>query len=423
MNLDREIKGFQILFLNLLLYVIWSGVVNIIFRFKVNHSLFIIVFIASILLMLINQRIKKNKKYNIIALIIPSIMTLLLFYYNYSLNIALFSMIYALLVLILIYNTKDTIMEYKSARKIGRLSMGFALIIVVAAVFFMRNEFFEDIIKYILMLMISNVILLRETRCYSHNLKDKKMRIMNMGIVIFFFAILSEKAENLFKQGLSTIYNIFSSVLVEGAVIFVTMTRRFWLYLWRIFNSSKVIQKSTENKNRTEIKLPKNKLSVDKEYDFEAIQEPSKVIIHILQIIILFVIIFIVYKLIKKYIFGAASKKEDEIREKISVVKDKKDNKFFKSMKRFMDGKGSIREQIYYVFGNFQNKAYNKELYKNGMTASELNHATKNHIKDKAAEIDDITKIYNEAKFSNHPMEKDDLEIIVKGYREIKDEL
>jgi len=373
--------------------------------------------------MIINEGVKKHRKYSVIAVIMPSIITFIVLYNKYSLNMALFSMIYALLVLILMYNTKDTIMEYNSVKNIGKLSIGIVLITSIATVFFVRNELFEDLIKYILMLMISNVILLRETRCYSHNLNDKKMRIMNIGIGIFFFAILSEKVENLFKEGLSIIYDILSAILVKAAIIFVTLTQGFWEFLWRLFKSSGVTEEMAKNIEQKGMERAKYQDLTKNEYVKKVIEEPSKLTVDVIQIIILCIIIFIAYKLIKKYIVGGSSKNQDEIREKIKVVKDKKENKFLKSIKHFMDGEGSIRDQIYYVFRSFQNKAYSTELYKQGMTASELNNETKSRIKDKESEIDNITQIYNEAKFSNHIMEKEHLETIVNGYKEIKGKL
>ncbi|WBW97186.1 hypothetical protein [Oceanirhabdus sp. W0125-5] len=423
MNRQIEIKGFQMLFLNLLMYIIWCDVVNIIFILKVNHLLFIISFIASISLMIIYEILKKNHKYGIIALIIPSIASFIVLFNKYTLNMALFSMIYVLLVLILIYNTKDTIMEYSSVKNIGQLALGIAIITIVVSIFYLKHKLFEELIKYILMLLISNIILLRETRCYSHNLIDKKMRNMNVGIVIFFFLIISEKVENLFKQVIVKIISTILLFLVELAIKFVSLTMGFWAFLGSKFNIEKAKETFEKMQSKTRFSDTLKKEFPEYKYDYEAIKEPPETVVQIIKIIILVIIIVIVYKQIKKYIVSGKSNNQYEIREKIKIVKPKKKSKVLKSIKNYLNGKGSVREQIYYIFGNFQNKAYKNQLYKDGMTARELNHSTKNHIKDKECEIDDITKVYNEAKFSNHTMNQEDLERIVKGYEEIKGEL
>ncbi|WBW97189.1 hypothetical protein [Oceanirhabdus sp. W0125-5] len=419
MNLDREIKGFQTLFWNLLMFIIWCDVVNILFMFKVNHSLFIIVFIASILLMVIYEIIKEKSKYNFIALIMPSISILLIFYSKYQLDITIFNMIYGVLVLIIIYRTKDTIMGYSSVRKFGQIAIIAGLFTGVISIVFVRNILFEDLIKYILMLIISNVILLRGTRCYSYNLNDKKMRIMNIGVVIFFFIILSEKVEKLIMKVFSISYQTFSYALEKITYAFFMLTKGVWEYFFKLLKLSG----ERQGESNGEVKLSEFKEVVDYEYVSNLNEETVKNAMYVIEKIILVIILIIIYKLIKKHIVGATSKREDEIREKIKIVKHKKENKFIKSIKNFINGKGTIREQIYYVFGNFQNKAYRSELYKQGMTAGELNNATKNQIKDKDDAIDDITNVYNEAKFSNHTLEKDDLEMIVNGYKEIKGEL
>jgi len=108
--------------------------------------------------------------------------------------------------------------------------------------------------------------------------------------------------------------------------------------------------------------------------------------------------------------------KEKILREKKN--KNNKEGNFSKFIKNFI-GKPDVKTQILNVYLKFEKKMSDKEIYKSHMTAGQLSSVAKTKIADKEA-INSITRIYNEAKFSNHQISEKNAEIIKLNYENIR---
>jgi len=91
-------------------------------------------------------------------------------------------------------------------------------------------------------------------------------------------------------------------------------------------------------------------------------------------------------------------------------------------IEKIFQGTKSNREKILYTYKGFEKITEDANIYKTYMTATQLKNVTKINVGN-IDNLDDMTQVYNEAKFSLHSMSEESVESVKKGHNNIKRQL
>ena len=146
------------------------------------------------------------------------------------------------------------------------------------------------------------------------------------------------------------------------------------------------------------------------------------VFIFILKILILLLILYIIYKFLSRF-RNKTKIYQGFIEEKERIVKRKSKKPWVKSLfEKIIQGNKSNRDKILYSYKGFERITENANIYKPYMTATQLKNVTKIKV-DNFDDLDEMTQVYNEAKFSVHPMTGEKVLKVKKGHSNIRKQL
>ena len=263
-------------------------------------------------------------------------------------------------------------------------------------------QFGRDIRFYVIYFVLS-ILLLRESRAYSYNIKNS--RFVNLFILVFTlimsmdFVFLS--IVKLARRLIEIIWIPFQYI-VEGIMYGIG-------YLVELF--SKLISKTMNKK--VDIAINNNSASqIPANNDTSIFIFPvwAKTIIEILFFLLFIYVVYILYTKSKNYKSNRENNAE-VIYEKLAVASVK--NKY-----RANYG-NDLYSRILSIFYHFEKYADSKKLYKPSSVAEELGNAVKNSVSQKEA-VEDLVNIYNETKFSSHKIDAEYYKNIKEAYNKIK---
>lgn len=266
--------------------------------------------------------------------------------------------------------------------------------------------------KFYIIFIFFSIILLRRARGYQYKVKDKekiKNDILSVGIVLL---ITNEGIYSLIIDVIGFIYKSIYFILEKGIYLMVYIFSKLYFLIESMLKDVKV-NNVDASQEPTE---PKKYI--------EQIELSNPMISFIIRTIILVIIIFVLYKIIKiiiiKYKKVNIVLEEDVIeeREGIKVVKKQ-------SLIDIIKNKFKVKNEdnrIILTFKKVEQQFYKKQIFNKSMTATQLYKVGKNNIESKE-NLETIVKIYNEAKFSNHIMSEEKIEIVENAYKELKREL
>jgi len=124
------------------------------------------------------------------------------------------------------------------------------------------------------------------------------------------------------------------------------------------------------------------------------------------EIVVVLFLVYIIYTIYKPHRRLSQNKIDFTGFETEKINKNHRNNKNGHKKKKY--GK-SLKDKILNLFFKFEVLAKKKELYKKSMTALELGDSAKTLIL-REKEIDKFVNIYNEVKFSEHPISQEQYE-------------
>ncbi|MFX0549418.1 hypothetical protein ACOAKC_08775 [Hathewaya histolytica] len=398
-----------------LLYVISTG---ILLSKKIYILNLIIIIFSKYLSYRLFQRWDKNRK--IIVLI----------FINYSILLPLTMKIlslrgtiinfFSIIFLLWIYREfNDELLNYEEYKY--KVKNGFIITILVGVVMnLMYSELFYNVIGFYFFIIILSIILLRESRNYEYKIRNSNSIKVNLfiGIFIMIFSIefIYSKFIILLKVIKTLLDNILEKILyLISYIVFKPLEKVIQLI------KSKASSKTIGNLNLKTVEQT-NKV-VDESLNNDIFKFFESPIIKLgLKIALLCIIIFFMYKLYTKIVHKTSKDynigEEEDIIEKIYMKKGKKSLPF---SYRFSFN-NNIKDKIIKLYGDFLKGAYKKGFFKRYMTATVLSNILKIHI-DKNEELENISNIYNETKFSNNEISKKQLEKIKESYKIVNREL
>ena len=395
MSWYRKVKSVYSITLVTISFIIWSTLSKWIFKNPVDYKLFLITLCIVFLTQYLNS-IKLKKSLLILATLSLSVLAC---YILFKGQIVLLNAIFLLFMGLISYLLEDSPVDHAQYKEDIIKSM-VALILIWVVSFALGIQFVNAMYRFHIFYIIMIIILLRETRRYVYDVKSNKSMGTNI-IIGISVLVLSLDFANKIIAGLldmlmrlaNFILYIIISILIKifgGPISWISEKLRI-LFLkreWTLFANDSVIEKNM------------NKQLVVTEY--KGIEIPPMLIL-VFKMLVLLLILYGIYKFLSRF----RSKRKNYngfVEEKERIVKKKNKKHWVKNfIDKVFQANKSNRDKILYTYKGFEKITEEANIYKPYMTATQLKNVTKIYV-DNFDNLDDMTKVYNEAKFSLHPM-------------------
>ncbi len=294
------------------------------------------------------------------------------------------------------------------------------IIILLSTIVFypkMEGSYLKELFKFYIFFIMLFIITLRNSRKFVHKIPAKKKdNVFNVSIIVMILMLSTDFIFNPFTKVFKFILGIFNKIIYWIAwMIFMVLFKPIEAF-------ARVLRSAFQKLN-----WPAPPGAEDVFKDIKPEEQANiysvPVIRYVLEAIIVFVIIFIIYRAIKIYRYNKIVKQDEaeEIHEKIKIDKNPSEKKFAGGIKEIFKSKTS-REKIFNAYRDFENRTFKKGIFKRYMTAKQLSSVTKSYI-DSKEELKYIEYKYNEAKFSKHPIEEKDVKEFKDNYSKVKEKL
>ena len=413
MSWYRKIKNIYSMSLVTISFIIWSTLSKWLFENPVDYKLFLITLAIVFFLAYLSSKELKNTVV-IIAPVGLSIITSFIFFKGQTIFL---NIIFLVFMTLITYIMDKSSIEYSKYKEDIIKSMVILLFIWIVS-FTLGTDFVNAIFRFHILYIIMIIILMRETRRYVYDVKGKSSMVANIIIAVamitlsFDYAgkIIEEIARLLMKLA-SFILVIIVSILIKifGGPISAISEKLKELIIKRGFYKA-----GEDASNNEPIKQITN-------VNYEGVNLPP-VIVLALKILILFVILYLIYKFISR--FTSKTKVYDGfVEQKERIVRKKKKKHWARDIfGKIFEGGGTNRDKILYTYKSFEKITEGVDIYKPYMTATQLKNVTKINV-DNFDNLEELTQVYNEAKFSLHDMTQIQVEQAKKGHNNIKKQL
>jgi hypothetical protein len=414
MSWYRQIKTFYTFSINMFFFIIWGVVSSIFLGNRLDYRLYLV---SLALAFLIQFMTSKRARISLIMLIAVPTAGLLTFMVSKGIYFILNSMF----IIFIIYMTST--MEYEDVNYDAykaRARNGLVFLLFLGALLPLIDiDLSKSILKFYVMYLISNIIVMREARSYYYKVRTKRSFIIN---VIISVAILAISADVIFARLLVLIKYVMRifGILISAVIDFIGLLLAKPLVMC-ISKLQTLMTKGMEL-----IKVPE-KSPVDFESAVDKVPFEETVsfmwMYNLLRIAMAASILAAVFIMISRAAVRHRNKASifEEHREKITREKSKKEgfiSKLIKSLAKPSD----IRGQILNIYRKFEEKTYGKGIFKRHMTAKQLENVTRTCI-EKPEGLSSLTSIYNEAKFSKHETSDEKLRIMKEEFGKVKKQL
>lgn len=254
------------------------------------------------------------------------------------------------------------------------------------------------------------IINLRETMRYDNSIFNKRAKYYNISMIILaimltmnnFMINIIKGVIKLISKLLNIIAQVSTSLLkvpLEGILKFLST------------NNNDTVIKAKNELATTKVKSTTNNLSIN----YEILEPIIKIII---TIILLYCIYISIKKIVEQFIVKDDEKTYEEYSEKLynTMSKEKISKKYIRNIFR---NKFNVKEEILYNYLKFENDTNKIGIFKSYMTPTQLKNIYEMKVSEET-KIDKFTEIYNEAKFSNHEINNENLYDFKKNYKDIK---
>jgi hypothetical protein len=413
MSWYRKVKSIYSVSLVTISFIIWSTLSKWVIENPVDYKLFLITLCVVFCTQYLNTvKLKKS-----LVIIIPlglSALASLTFFKGQS---VLLNTVFLLFMIVITYSMEDVNIDHSQYKEdINKSMVALAFIWLVS--FTLGIDFVNEIYKFHILYIIMIIILMRETRRYVYAVKSNTSMVTNIIIGISVVALSLDYANEIIAKLLDMLMKLASFILF----IIVTI-------LTEIFGGpiSAISEKLRELILKRKGFIPKQS-GIDRNLkkqpiltEYKSIELPP-VLILVFKILILLLILYVLYKFLSR--FRSKTKIYNGfVEEKESIVKKRSKKHWAKDLfGKFFEGGGSNRNKILYTYKGFEKITEEADIYKPYMTATQLKNVTKINV-DNFDNLDAMTQIYNEAKFSMHDMTEEQVKQVKKGHSNIKKQL
>jgi hypothetical protein len=414
MSWYRQIKTFYTISINMFFFIIWATLSSIFLSNKVDYRLYFVSLVSAFLLQFIANKFKGKSWPKLFAALLGLMLT-------FAVSRGMYFILNSIFIIFILYITN--IMEYEAINYDSykaRAKNGLILILFLGALLPLLDlNLSKSILKFYIMYLISNIIVMREARSYYYKIRNPQSFIVN---VLISLSILGLSVDTIFAKLLELIKYVMGIV----SIIINYLLDLLGLLLAKplLFGIAKLKELITSGMDI--IKVPESpgggpKLTVNNIpwEDSDSLLWLYTVTRIILIIIILIAVFFIISRFVSLH--GNKDTAIDEQREKIKREKTKKEsliNKLIRNLIRPSD----LRGQILNIYKKFEEKTFDKGIFKRHMTAKQLENITKAYVENTEG-LSGLTSIYNEAKFSKHEADEEKVRVMREVFGKVRKQL
>lgn len=416
MSWFRQIKILYSISLNMFLYIVYGIISSTVFSNKVSYRLFFTALGTTLLLQFLNTKFRKKT-----VIIFPIILGIIIIFHTGRGNGILYSCLYIIFINHISYTYEREEINYDIYRERGEHALIF---ILIAGLFipFIDGSLAKELIKFYVMFVVLLIWTLREVRGYSYKLKSKNALIANISLA---GSVVLLSIDKVFYSAVNAFSMIFRAVN-HGLGYIADLILKAFIFL---------LQKPAQY-IMSMIKPLTGKPSPLEE-EGGSINTPEPIFVRgtterelplwvnsAVKIIILISVMYIIYRIaLKNRYFDHESSKNDlqERREKIKKTEPKKKGFFDRKLKNLFMPK-NLKDQVLEIYRRFEVKTASKGIFKAHMTAKQLENVTKAYVKN-AENLNSLTDIYNEAKFSDHDVTEEKAKTIKDNFNKIKNQI
>ncbi|MGV8983938.1 hypothetical protein [Clostridium sp.] len=414
MSWYRKVKTLYSISLVTISFIIWSTLSKWLFKSKVNYKLFLITLCIVFFTQYLNN-LKLKKNLFILVLLGISVLTSFIFFKGQTIFL---NMIFLLFMSLVTYKSEDDPIDHLQYKEDINKSI-IALILIWTVSFTLGADFVNAMYRFHILYIIMIIILMRETRRYVYAVKSNTSSVTNVIIGVSVLALSLDYANKIIVWLLDISIKLLSFILgliVEFLIVIFGGPVSF------IIQKIKGILMKSENqymlKNSAMEKTLNKQPNMVK---YKAANLPPVLLIFF-KILIALIILYIIYKVLSR-IKKETKVYSDFVEEKERMVNKRKKGHWVKDLfgNMFKSG-GSNRDKILSTYKGFEKITEEANIYKTYMTATQLKNVTKINV-DNFDDLDEMTELYNEAKFSLHPMTQEKVEKVKRGRNNIKKQL
>lgn len=408
-------RSIRILFSSALVvftYIIFSILANGFGNMAPGYEDFIIAFVIMALVQFMEQ--KNINKYVLSS--VAFVTNFLLFYLVHGrMDFIPYSFLGIVIILTLLSNDPEVIIYnyFFSKLKVAFLVLAFSIILYVKV----DLNYAYGLLRYYIFFFLLAVLTLREARKFEYRIpRKKKDNVFNLSIVAFIVLFSTDFVMDAAFKVIGYIFKGIGFVYDKLLDVILFILRKPIEIIINFFQG--LMLKSGNSKENPMINNPDVLPGLDK---IKNEQAPAYIAVEvILRIIFVLILLFIIYKIIQRYRYGKVLNKDgvEEIRERIET-KEQGRKIGLKDRLRDLVRATNSREKILNIYKDFQIKSYKKGKFKKYMTARQLYNISKVNL-DNPEELKYLTELYNEAKFSDHPIEEEAASKAKKVYENIK---
>jgi len=363
---------------------------------------------------------KEYKKH--IILLVPLIIGAVILWIIYDPYKAILNYLFFTASIIVVYREEPNQINYYEYKQ--RWIAGAYLMVGVAVfIFIFSYPLLEKMFRVFVMYLILVVINLRESLRYSYNIRSKHSKYINLGIIGFMVIIFQEHTYRIFSAIVKSIYggiNYILNIILGVIIIIVRYPVAYGVELLGKLFANREMNAEAVLEGFAKVNVPIEELFKQDTFRDEA---SIAYVAVILKIILAAAIIIIIVRSLSALI--KVEKREEgyvELREKLNDKKKNKEGLIQKLKKTIFRKRGNLREEILYSYSEFERVTEKAEIFKPYMTASQLKNVTKIKV-DNIDKLDEMTDIYNKAKFSKKELKGENLEVVKKAVDNIKSQL
>lgn len=414
MSWYRQVKILHTINYTMFAFIAWSILSIVLMQNQIDYR----VYILGTAGIFINEYFMEKRKTNTGLFISTALVLGFMYFFINNFDLLIANVVYYIALEILMKRSYLDTLTYKVLRIYTKKCI---IALIVLMVVTSRLDEAQRVIafRFYILFLISSIIMLRECRAYSSQIKNKASMknniIISAGIIVFSFDFTSRFIFWL----IGLIFKMIGFILspLEPMVMsIVMMFSKFIDSTLGVFlkHHTKHMLDNYQQSAQTKQEAVKN---------IHSSVLPSW-ILFLIGFITICVILFVLYKLNssrKRNVLKELSKGTYEEREKI---KDKSKIKkgILDKVQDIFSKRNGINEEIMHTFSKFQSITYEADIYKEYMTATQLTNVTKAHS-DKIKELNGLSFIYNEAKFSNRQLKKSKLDEMNNSYKLVKKSL
>jgi len=415
MSWYRKVKSMYSISFVTISFIIWSTLSECLFKNPVDYKLFSISLVIVFFTQYLNS-IKIKKPLLVILLLGINMLVSFIFFKG---QVILLNTTFLMFMVLITYSLEKTPIDYSQYKEDVNKSI-ITLVFLWLISFSLGVQFINEIYKFNILYLISIIILMRETRRYVYTIKSKTSKVTNIIIGISVLAISLDYAKVIITK-LLEMFMIAASFILSIIVSFlnIILGRTIAAIAEKLMELS--IKHKSLLKNQNTNQIGNNLIKETAISKYESSSLPPE-LIFILKILIIVFILYILYKFLSR--FRSKTKVyQGFVEEKERIVKRKNKKHWVKNIiGKIFQGNKSNRDKILYTYKGFEKTTAQANFYKPYMTASQLKNVTKINVNN-YDNLDDMTHLYNEAKFSLHPMTEENVEKVKKGHSNVKKQL